>query len=121
VYKSAPEKFNVIGAKILFYSNFWKRLFTDWWSINFNFSGVWIRLYIQRAFGAQELAEAQKRVGFYTGVFEAYLFGWSFHFAGESIGVLIISGDSLYDNQDLIYPHWSKKYCLWFDWISFAP
>ncbi|MDO5970741.1 solute:sodium symporter family transporter [Flavivirga aquimarina] len=102
VYAHSPEKFNVIGAKdsvlpfgVLFTGLIINQLY--FWSMN--------QTIIQRALGAKNLAEAQKGLLF-TGVLKIL------------VPIIIILpgvigfyyyGDSLYDNQDMIYPELIKK------------
>lgn len=102
VYDHSPEKFNVIGAKdsvlpfgVLFTGLIINQLY--FWSMN--------QTIIQRALGAKNLVEAQKGLLF-TGVLKIF------------VPIIIILpgvigfyyyGDSLYDNQDMIYPELIKK------------
>jgi solute:Na+ symporter, SSS family len=102
VYEKAPEKFNVIGAKdsvmpfgVLFTGLIINQLY--FWGMN--------QTIIQRAFGAKNLKEAQKGL-LYTGVLKIL------------VPIIIVLpgvigyyyfGDSLYDNQDFIYPALIKK------------
>lgn len=102
VYNHSPEKFNVIGAKdsvlpfgVLFTGLIINQLY--FWSMN--------QTIIQRALGAKNLVEAQKGLLF-TGVLKIL------------VPIIIILpgvigfyyyGDSLYDNQDMIYPELIKK------------
>ncbi len=102
VYQHSPEKFNVIGAKdsimpfgVLFTGLIINQLY--FWSMN--------QTIIQRALGAKNLVEAQKGLLF-TGVLKIF------------VPVIIILpgvigfyyyGDSLFDNQDMIYPELIKK------------
>ncbi|WP_372933712.1 solute:sodium symporter family transporter [Mariniphaga sediminis] len=102
VYENAPEKFNVIGTKdsvmpfgVLFTGLVINQLY--FWGMN--------QTIIQRAFGAKNLKEAQKGL-LYTGILKIL------------IPVIIVLpgvigfyyfGDSLYDNQDYIYPALIKK------------
>ncbi len=102
VYEFSPEKFNVIGAKnsvlpfeVLFTGLIINQLY--FWSMN--------QTIIQRAFGAKNLVEAQKGLLF-TGVLKIL------------VPIIIILpgvigyyywGDSLYENQDMIYPELIKK------------
>jgi len=102
VYENAPEKFNVIGAKgsvmpfgVLFTGLIINQLY--FWGMN--------QTIIQRALGAKNLVEAQKGL-LYTGVLKLL------------VPVIIILpgvigfyyfGDSMYDQQDLIYPALIKK------------
>ena len=102
VYKSAPEKFNVIGAKdsVLPFETLFTGLMINqlyFWCMN--------QTIIQRAFGAKNLAEAQKGL-LYTGVLK--LFVPLIIILPGVIGFYYF-GDSLYDNQDLIYPALIKK------------
>lgn len=102
VYQHSPEKFNVIGAKgsvmpfgVLFTGLIINQLY--FWSMN--------QTIIQRALGAKNLVEAQKGLLF-TGVLKIF------------VPIIIILpgvigfyyyGDSLFDNQDMIYPELIKK------------
>ncbi len=102
VYENSPEKFNVIGAKdsVLPFSVLFTGLIINqlyFWSMN--------QTIIQRAFGAKNLVEAQKGLLF-TGVLKIL------------VPIIIILpgvigfyyfGNSLYDNQDMIYPELIKK------------
>ena len=102
VYQHSPEKFNVIGAKdsimpfgVLFTGLIINQLY--FWSMN--------QTIIQRALGAKNLVEAQKGL-LYTGVLKIF------------VPIIIILpgvigfyyyGDSLFENQDMIYPELIKK------------
>ncbi len=102
VYQHSPEKFNVIGAKdsimpfgVLFTGLIINQLY--FWSMN--------QTIIQRALGAKNLMEAQKGL-LYTGVLKIF------------VPIIIILpgvigfyyyGDSLFENQDMIYPELIKK------------
>ena len=102
VYQHSPEKFNVIGAKdsimpsgVLFTGLTINQLY--FWSMN--------QTIIQRALGAKNLVEAQKGL-LYTGVLKIF------------VPIIIILpgvigfyyyGDSLFENQDMIYPELIKK------------
>jgi len=102
VFENAPEKFNVIGAKdsvmpfgVLFTGLIINQLY--FWGMN--------QTIIQRALGAKNLVEAQKGLLF-TGVLKIL------------VPIIIILpgvigfyyfGDSMYDEQDLIYPALVKK------------
>ncbi len=102
VYQHSPEKFNVIGAKdsvmpfgVLFTGLIINQLY--FWSMN--------QTIIQRALGAKNLVEAQKGL-LYTGVLKIM------------VPIIIILpgvigfyyyGDSLFENQDMIYPELIKK------------
>lgn len=102
VYQAAPEKFNVIGTKdsVLPFETLFTGLMINqlyFWCMN--------QTIIQRAFGAKNLAEAQKGL-LYTGVLK--LFVPLIIILPGVIGFYYF-GDSLYDNQDLIYPALIKK------------
>ena len=102
VFENSPEKFNVIGAndsvmpfEVLFTGLIINQLY--FWSMN--------QTIIQRALGAKNLIEAQKGLLF-TGVLKIF------------VPIIIILpgvigfyyyGDSLYDNQDMIYPELIKQ------------
>ncbi|MDF1575919.1 MAG: solute:sodium symporter family transporter [Bacteroidales bacterium] len=102
VFQHAPEKFNVIGEKgsvmpfgVLFTGLIINQLY--FWGMN--------QTIIQRALGAKNLVEAQKGLLF-TGVLKIL------------VPIIIILpgvigfyyfGDSMYENQDLIYPALIKK------------
>jgi len=102
VYQNSPEKFNVVGAKdsvmpfeVLFTGLIINQLY--FWAMN--------QTIIQRALGAKNLVEAQKGL-LYTGVLKVL------------VPIIIILpgvigfyyyGDSLYENQDMIYPELIKK------------
>ena len=102
VYDHAPDKFNVIGAsdsilpfEVLFTGLMINQLY--FWSMN--------QTIIQRAFGAKNLVEAQKGL-LYTGILKILVpliiilpgvIGYYYY------------GDSLYENQDMIYPELIKK------------
>jgi SSS family solute:Na+ symporter len=102
VFENAPEKFNVIGAKgsvmpfgVLFTGLIINQLY--FWGMN--------QTIIQRALGAKNLVEAQRGLLF-TGVLKIL------------VPIIIILpgvigfyyfGDSMYEQQDLIYPALVKK------------
>ena len=102
VYEHAPEKFNVIGAKdsvmpfgVLFTGLIINQLY--FWGMN--------QTIVQRALGAKNLKEAQKGLLF-TGVLKIL------------VPIIIIVpgvigfyyfGDSMYENQDHVYPALVKK------------
>ncbi len=102
VFQNAPEKFNVIGEKgsvmpfgVLFTGLIINQLY--FWGMN--------QTIIQRALGAKNLVEAQKGLLF-TGVLKIL------------VPIIIILpgvigfyyfGDSMYDQQDMIYPALIKK------------
>jgi solute:Na+ symporter, SSS family len=102
IYDASPEKFNVIGASdsVLPFGTLFTGLVINqlyFWGMN--------QTIIQRAFGAKNLAEAQKGL-LYTGVLKLII---------PAIIVLpgVIGyyyfGDSLYGEQDMIYPELVKK------------
>jgi len=102
VYENSPQKFNVIGAKdsvmpfeVLFTGLIINQIY--FWAMN--------QTIIQRALGAKNLVEAQKGL-LYTGVLKIFVpliiilpgvIGYYYY------------GDSLYANQDMIYPELIKK------------
>ncbi len=102
VYNHSPEKFNVIGSEdsVLPFSVLFTGLIINqlyFWSMN--------QTIIQRALGAKNLVEAQKGLLF-TGVLKIL------------VPIIIILpgvigfyffGDSLFENQDMIYPELIKK------------
>lgn len=102
VYKAAPEKFNVIGAKdsVLPFETLFTGLMINqiyFWCMN--------QTIIQRAFGAKNLVEAQKGL-LYTGVLKLFI---PLIIILPGVIGFYYFGDSLYDNQDLIYPQLIKK------------
>lgn len=102
VYQAAPEKFNVIGAKdsVLPFETLFTGLMINqlyFWCMN--------QTIIQRAFGAKNLAEAQKGL-LYTGVLKLFI---PLIIILPGVIGFYYFGDSLYDNQDLIYPELIKK------------
>jgi SSS family solute:Na+ symporter len=102
VYENAPEKFNVIGARdsvmpfgVLFTGLIINQIY--FWGMN--------QTIVQRALGAKNLKEAQKGLLF-TGVLKIL------------VPIIIIVpgvigfyyfGDSMYENQDHVYPALVKK------------
>lgn len=102
VFQNNPEKFNVIGApdSVLPFSTLFTGLAINqiyFWGMN--------QTIIQRALGAKSLVEAQKGL-LYTGILKIL------------VPVIIVLpgvigfyyfGDSLYANQDMIYPELIKK------------
>lgn len=102
VFQNNPEKFNVIGSSdsVMPFETLFTGLVINqlyFWSMN--------QTIIQRALGAKNLEEAQKGL-LYTGVLKIL------------VPIIIILpgvigfyyfGDSLYDNQDMIYPELIKK------------
>lgn len=102
VYAHAPEKFNVIGAsdsvlpfEVLFTGLIINQLY--FWSMN--------QTIIQRALGAKNLAEAQKGL-LYTGVLKILV---PLIIILPGVIGFYYYGDSLYNNQDLVYPELIKK------------
>lgn len=102
VYENAPEKFNVIGAKdsvmpfgVLFTGLIINQLY--FWGMN--------QTIIQRAFGAKNLKEAQKGLLF-TGVLKIMV---PIIIVLPGVIGFYYFGDSMYDNQDFIYPALIKK------------
>ncbi len=102
VYENAPEKFNVIGAKdsvmpfgVLFTGLIINQLY--FWGMN--------QTIIQRALGARNLKEAQKGLLF-TGVLKILV---PLIIVLPGVIGFYYFGDSMYDNQDFIYPALIKK------------
>jgi len=102
VYDHSPEKFNVIGAKdsvlpfeVLFTGLIINQLY--FWSMN--------QTIIQRAFGAKNLVEAQKGLLF-TGVLKILV---PLIIILPGVIGFYYFGDSLFDDQDMIYPELIKK------------
>ena len=102
VYQNSPEKFNVVGAKdsvmpfeVLFTGLIINQLY--FWAMN--------QTIIQRALGAKNLVEAQKGM-LYTGVLKILV--PTIIILPGVIGFYYY-GDSLYENQDMIYPELIKK------------
>jgi SSS family solute:Na+ symporter len=102
VFEAIPEKFNVIGAEdsVMPFSTLFTGLIINqiyFWCMN--------QTIVQRALGAKSLAEAQKGLLF-TGILKIV------------VPIIIILpgvigfyyfGDSLFDQQDLVYPELIKK------------
>jgi SSS family solute:Na+ symporter len=102
VFHNAPEKFNVIGAKdsvmpfsVLFTGLIINQLY--FWGMN--------QTIIQRALGAKNLKEAQKGLLF-TGVLKILV---PIIIVLPGVIGFYYFGDSMYANQDLIYPALIKK------------
>ncbi len=102
VYEHAPEKFNVIGAKdsvmpfgVLFTGLIINQLY--FWGMN--------QTIIQRALGAKNLKEAQKGLLF-TGVLKILV---PLIIVLPGVIGFYYFGDSMFDNQDHIYPALIKK------------
>ena len=102
VYDHSSEKFNVIGAKdsVLPFSVLFTGLIINqlyFWSMN--------QTIIQRALGAKNLVEAQKGLLF-TGVLKILV---PLIIILPGVIGFYYFGDSLYNNQDMIYPELIKK------------
>ena len=102
VYQHAPEKFNVIGSadsvlpfEVLFTGLIINQLY--FWSMN--------QTIIQRALGAKSLKEAQKGLLF-TGVLKILV---PLIIILPGVIGFYYYGESLYDQQDMIYPELIKK------------
>jgi SSS family solute:Na+ symporter len=102
VIEHAPEKFNVVGAKdsvmpfgVLFTGLIINQLY--FWGMN--------QTIIQRALGAKNLKEAQKGLLF-TGVLKIFV---PLIIVLPGVIGFYYFGDSLYENQDQIYPALIKK------------
>ena len=102
VYNYAPEKFNVIGStdsvlpfEVLFTGLIINQLY--FWSMN--------QTIIQRALGAKSLIEAQKGLLF-TGVLKILV---PLVIILPGVIGFYYYGDSLYNEQDMIYPELIKK------------
>ena len=102
VYQHSPEKFNVIGAKdsilpfeVLFTGMIINQLY--FWCMN--------QSIVQRALGAKNLVEAQKGL-LYTGVLKILI---PIIIVLPGVIGFYYFGDSLYDNQDSVYPALVKK------------
>ena len=97
VYEFAPEKFNVIGKadSVLPFSTIFTGLMINqlyFWGMN--------QTIIQRAFGAKNMAEAQKGLLF-TGMFKILI---PLIIVLPGIIAYYYYTDQYYDNQDFIYP-----------------
>jgi len=102
VYDHAPQKWNPIGASdsVLPFSTLFTGLIINqlyFWGMN--------QTIIQRALGAQNLAEAQKGL-MITGVYKVLV---PLIIVLPGIIGFYYFGDSLYDDQDTIYPLLIKK------------
>jgi solute:Na+ symporter, SSS family len=102
VYEHAPEKFNVIGAEdsvmpfsVLFTGLIINQLY--FWGMN--------QTIIQRALGARNLKEAQRGLLF-TGILKILI---PIVIVLPGVIGFYYFGDSLYDNQDFIYPALIKQ------------
>ncbi len=97
VYEHAPEKFSIVGAEdsVLPFSTIFTGLVINqiyFWSMH--------QSIIQRALGAKDLIAAQKGL-LYTGVFKLLV---PIIIAVPGVIGFYYFGDSMYDQQDLIYP-----------------
>jgi SSS family solute:Na+ symporter len=102
VYQAVPEKFNVIGAEdsVMPFSTLFTGLVINqlyFWGMN--------QAIIQRAFGAKNLAEAQKGL-MYTGVLKLLV---PVIIVLPGVIAYYYFGDRFYENQDMIYPELVKK------------
>ena len=102
VYNNNPEKFNVIGTRdsvmpfeVLFTGLIINQIY--FWCMN--------QTIIQRALGAKSLIEAQKGLLF-TGILKIMI---PFIIVLPGVIGFYYFGDSLYENQDMIYPELIKK------------
>ena len=101
VYNNNPEKFNVIGTRdsvmpfeVLFTGLIINQIY--FWCMN--------QTIIQRALGAKSLIEAQKGLLF-TGILKIMI---PFIIVLPGVIGYYYFGDSLYENQDMIYPELIK-------------
>lgn len=102
VHQKSPDKFNVIGAadSVLPFGTLFTGLMINqlyFWGMN--------QTIIQRAFGAKSLAEAQKGLLF-TGVLKILV---PIIIVLPGVIGFYYFGDSLYQQQDMIYPELIKK------------
>ena len=102
VYNNSPEKFNIIGTRdsvmpfeVLFTGLIINQIY--FWCMN--------QTIIQRALGAKNLIEAQKGLLF-TGILKIMI---PFIIVLPGVIGYYYFGDSLYENQDIIYPELIKK------------
>ncbi len=102
VYEFAPQKFNVVGAEdsvmpfsVLFTGLIINQLY--FWGMN--------QTIIQRALGAKNLKEAQKGL-LYTGILKILI---PIIIVLPGVIGFYYFGDSMYENQDHIYPALIKK------------
>ncbi|WP_200978390.1 solute:sodium symporter family transporter [Echinicola sp. 20G] len=102
VFENSPEKFNVIGEKdsVLPFSTLFTGLIINqlyFWCMN--------QTIIQRALGAKNLKEAQKGL-LYTGVLKLLV---PFIIVLPGVIGFYYFGNSMYDQQDMVYPELVKK------------
>jgi len=102
VFEHAPKKFNVVGAKdsVLPFGALFTGLIINqlyFWCMN--------QTIIQRALGAKNLIEAQKGL-LYAGAIKILI---PIIIVLPGVIGFYYFGDSLYDNQDLVYPELVKK------------
>ncbi|MHC4165967.1 MAG: solute:sodium symporter family transporter [Planctomycetota bacterium] len=102
VFNHAPEKFNVIGASdsVLPFGTLFTGLIINqlyFWGMN--------QTIIQRALGAKNLAEAQKGL-LYTGILKILV---PLIIVLPGVIGFYYFGDSLYEEQDSVYPELIKK------------
>ena len=102
VFERAPEKFNVIGSSdsVLPFETLFTGLIINqlyFWCMN--------QTIIQRALGAKNLIEAQKGLC-YTGVLKIFV---PLIIVLPGLIGFYYFGESLYDNQDMVYPELIKK------------
>lgn len=102
VFQHAPEKFNVIGAKdsVLPFGALFTGLIINqlyFWCMN--------QTIIQRALGAKNLVEAQKGL-LYTGALKILV---PIIIVLPGVIGFYYFGNSMFDNQDMVYPELVKK------------
>ncbi len=102
VFANSPEKFNVIGKpdSVLPFSALFTGLIINqlyFWSMN--------QTIVQRALGAKNLKEAQKGL-LYTGLLKILV---PLIIVLPGVIGFYYFGDTLYDNQDMVYPELVKK------------
>src|SRR5690606_32384866 len=102
VYQAIPEKFNVIGEEdsVMPFSTLFTGLMINqiyFWGMN--------QTIIQRAFGAKNMAEAQKGL-LYAGVMKIFV---PLIIVVPGIIAFYYFGEQFYDNQDFIYAELVKK------------
>lgn len=102
VFENNPHKFNVIGARdsVLPFGTLFTGLIINqlyFWSMN--------QTIIQRALGAKNLVEAQRGLLF-TGVLKILV---PLIIVLPGVICFYYFGDSMYDNQDMVYPELVKR------------